>query len=85
MIENKPLRSLNILTPDFKKKVDAMEGGDIKEFIVTPSHDGVTLEQAQEEALLWIRNRIEGKCVVSDRYEETMSTKTLSEFLEELK
>lgn len=82
-MDNMPLRSMNILTPDFKERVDSLDDGDTQQFIVTPAHDGVTLEEAQEEALRWVQNSIEGKCEVSDHYEGSTPTRTLDQFLGE--
>lgn len=77
------LPGMNILTPEFKREVDALTGEDTQQFIVTPAHSGVTVEEAQAEALRWVRNRIEGRCIVTENFPENVGKKTLDEFLQE--
>lgn len=74
---------MNILTPEFKRKVDSLTGEDIKQLIVTPSHSGVTLEEAQAEILNVLKRCMAGECVVTDHYPDTVKKRTIEEFLVE--
>lgn len=78
------LPSVDILTPEFKKKIDELEGdGKTLELRVTPSSEDVTVEQMQECAYRLIKNRKEGKYFTTTkmRYEENTEPKTIDEFL----
>ena len=79
----KLLPSVNILTPAFKKKVDTLEGGECKQFLVIPATGNATLEELQEEALRWIQNRLDGKCEVSEHYPENINPQTVEQFMAE--
>lgn len=77
------LPGMNILTPEFKREIDALTGEDTQQFIVTPAHSGVTVEEAQAEALRWVRDELEGRCVVTDHFPDPVKKRTLDEFLQE--
>lgn len=81
------LPSVDILTPEFKARIDALNEeygheGETLQLYVTPSSEDVTLEQMQETVLTFIRNRRMGIAKVSSDYpEDGISTMTAQEFL----
>lgn len=81
------LPSVDILTPEFKARIDALKEeyeyeGETLQLYVTPSSEDVTLEQMQDSALTFIRNRLMGIAKVSSDYPENgLSTMTAKEFL----
>lgn len=79
----KLLPSVNILTPAFKKKVNTLEGGECKQFLVIPATENATLEELQEEALRWVQNRLDGKYKVTDHYHEKINHQTVEQFMAE--
>lgn len=80
----KLLPSVNILTPAFKKKVNTLEGGECKQFLVIPATENATLEELQEEALRWVQNRLDGKCETYDHFPEgKINPKTVRQFMAE--
>lgn len=79
----KLLAGMNILTPEFKRKIDALTGEDTKQFIVTPAHPDVTLEEAQLEILNILKLCMNGECIVTDHFPDPVKKRTLDEFLAE--
>ena len=75
---------VDILTPALKKKVDTLEGGECKQFLVIPATENATLEELQEEALRWVQNRLDGKCETYDHFPEgKINSKTVQQFMAE--
>ena len=79
------LIGMNILTPEFKQKVDALTGKDTKELIVTLAHPHVSLEEAQDEMLNILKRCEAGECIITDHYPDPVKKRTLDEFLKEHK
>lgn len=84
---NRFLPSVDIMTPEFKARIDDLNEEyeyecETLQLYVTPSSEDVTLEQMQESALTFIRNRRMGIAKVSSDYpEDGLSTTTAKEFL----
>lgn len=74
---------MDILTPEFKRKVDELTGEDTKQIIVAPAHPDVTLGEAQSEMLNVLKRCMAGECIVTDHYPDTTKKRTLEEFLAE--
>lgn len=60
MADNPLLESVNILTPEFKAKIDALGEGETLELRVIPSDRNTTIEQMQKAAFDLLSDRRNG-------------------------
>lgn len=83
MSDERMLPSMDILTPEFKEVLKGIVGkeDDILECRVIPSHKGVTIKQAQDECLRWVKEGMVDNASISNMYPDKSIRMSLDQFL----